>query len=64
VATSLKDQLLRAGLAKEAVDPRIERCRKLAEEAQERVDDETQLPAFEAPATGRVVEREPAPKKP
>ncbi len=57
MASSLKEQLLRAGLAKESIDARIERARKHAEEAQARVDDETLVPAFEAAATGRIVER-------
>ena len=62
MAKSLKDQLLEAGLTKPEVDPRIERCKKAAEEAQERLDDETPLVPFEAPATGRIIERTPAPK--
>ena len=62
VASSLKDQLLRAGLAKASADPRIERSRQHAEEAQARVDDETLVPAFDAPASGRIVERTPEAK--
>lgn len=57
MAGSLKDQLLRKGLAKEAVDPRIEAAKKHAAEVQARLDDETLVPAFEAAATGRIVDK-------
>ncbi len=61
MAGSLKDQLLRAGLAKESDDPRVARAKKHAEEVKERLEDETLVPAFEAAATGRIVEKEKKP---
>lgn len=65
MAGSLKDQLVKKGLAPAPVDDRKERSRKYAEEADARMEETALPPPFEAPATGRIVERkdEPAPPR-
>ncbi len=57
MASSLRDQLLKKGLAKETDDGRVARARNHAEEVKERLEDETLVPAFEAAATGRIVDK-------
>jgi hypothetical protein len=60
MAGSLKDALTKKGLAPPAEPkPKLEK-KKWREELP---DDSPPLPAFEAPATGRVVEQEKPPRK-